>query len=62
MAFNKNEEKQKDEILQQINDILEAEDWGGQDKSLILELSFDRQYDCQIRLRKTFFNKKFDKN
>ena len=51
------EEKSKDEILQQINDILESEDWGGREESLILELVFDRQYDCRIFLRKKFKKK-----
>lgn len=48
------EEKQKDEILQQVNDILESEDWGGKGESLILELVFSHQYDCRIFLRKKF--------
>jgi hypothetical protein len=57
MIGNQQAEKQKDSILQQINDILEAEDWGGRDESLILELAFERQYDCSIRLRKKFKKK-----
>ena len=54
MIGQTHEEKSKDEILQQLNDILETENWGGNDESLILELVFERQYDCRIFLRKKF--------
>lgn len=57
MITDKNEEKQKDAILQQINDALESEEWGGRGESLILELAFERKYDCQIRLRKKLTRK-----
>ena len=54
MIGNKNEENQKDDILQQLSDILDTENWGGNDESLILELVFSRKFDCRIFLRKKF--------
>lgn len=34
------EEKQKDSILQKINDLLESYDWGGNHKKMIVKLVF----------------------
>jgi hypothetical protein len=47
-------EKQKDAILQKVMDILEHENWGGNDESLVLELVFDRELSCRFFLRKKF--------
>lgn len=43
--FDKKEEKQKDEILQKINDILEEYEWGGKaEKKMILSLVFKGKF------------------
>jgi hypothetical protein len=34
------DERQKDKILQTINDILEEHDWGGRHKKLVVKISF----------------------
>lgn len=38
------EEKEKDRILQIINDLLEQNDWGGKHKKMILKISFKGKF------------------
>jgi hypothetical protein len=38
------EEKKKDEILQKINDVLEAYDWGGTHKKTVIKIAFKGKY------------------
>lgn len=54
MIGNEYEEKQKDEILQQINDALEKEDWGGSCKHVLLKIFFEGKFNVKIYCRKEF--------
>lgn len=51
------EEKQKDEVLQQINDALEKEDWGGNCEMLIFRIVFNGKF----KINSICGSSKFDK-
>lgn len=38
------EEQKKDEILQKVNDLLEANDWGGNHKKMVIKISFKGRF------------------
>ena len=38
------EEKKKDEILQKVNDLLDANDWGDGHKKMILKINFKGKF------------------
>jgi hypothetical protein len=47
------DEQLKDHILQQVNDVLEANDWGGSTDFLAVELVFKKvKYDCEIHVKR----------
>lgn len=50
-ALKKMEDAEKDKILQQVFDTLEAESWGGCSQSLSLELFFKGKFNCDILVR-----------
>lgn len=54
MAINRVEEKLKDEILQEINDLLEKENWGGGCERLTVKIVFEGRYN----LKPLFVNRK----
>ena len=47
MIQNKFEEKQKDEILQEINDLLEKENWGDGCERLSIKVVFEGHFNLQ---------------
>jgi hypothetical protein len=44
---NKEEEEKKDEVLQQINDLLERCGWGGACKRLIIRVEFEGKFNLK---------------
>lgn len=57
MISNPQEEKQKDDVLQQINDALEKENWGGNCERLFIKIVFNGKFNIQP----VCIIKKFDK-
>ena len=47
MIGNKDEEEKKDDVLQQINDALEKENWGGNCEVLIFRVVFSGRFQIQ---------------
>jgi hypothetical protein len=56
MIGSKEEEEKKDEVLQQINDALERENWGGNCETFIINVIFNGK--CKIN--SIFCRNKFD--
>ena len=53
------EEKKKDEILQKVNDLLDANDWGDGHKKMILKITFKGKFwmlDPEIIIRDEIVN------
>jgi len=52
MTESPRDEREKDKIVQDIYDALEAENWGGNTDLLVIELTFKQKFDCNIFMRK----------
>ena len=41
---NKYEQKEEDKILQEINDVLDSQEWGGRHDKIVIRLTFKGKY------------------
>lgn len=58
MVSNSQDEQKKDEVLQQINDALEKENWGGNCEQVLFKVYFNGKFNVKAICS----SKKFDKS